>query len=102
MSEIRNLLLNQYVLVRTYSAGVFVGTLVKCEGTEIEMKDTRRIWAWKGAMCLSDIAQDGVSKPLECKFSQEINQIILTNVIEISKVTLKAKQSIAAVPIWKE
>ena len=33
-----------YVIVRTYSAGVFAGTLVRREGKEVELKDARRLW----------------------------------------------------------
>ena len=38
-----------YVIVRTYSAGCFAGTLVSRKGKEVEMKDARRLWYWKGS-----------------------------------------------------
>ena len=46
----------KHVLVRTYSAGVHFGELVKREGQDIELRNARHIWAWKGANTLSDIA----------------------------------------------
>lgn len=89
-----------YVLVRTYSAGVHVGYLKSRDGKEVELRRSRRIWYWKGASCLSQIASEGVSKPEECKFSEETD-ILLTEAIEVIQVTEKAQLSIAKVAIWK-
>lgn len=33
-------------IVRTYSAGVFFGEIVKRKGEEVEMRNARRIWYW--------------------------------------------------------
>ena len=38
-----------YVMVRTYSAGVFAGELVSRKGQEVILKNARRIWYWAGA-----------------------------------------------------
>lgn len=100
MNKIDSLLVNQYVIVRTYSAGVFAGTLITKEGSEVELKDARRIWYWEGAASLSELAEEGTYKPDQCKFPTEVKQVILLNVIEILKVSDKARQSIADVPIW--
>lgn len=101
MTNINELLINEYVIVRTYSAGVFAGTLIKKEGNEVEMKDARRLWYWKGAASLSQLAEEGVKYPDECKFPQEVKQVILINVIEILKVSKVAEESIKSVPEWK-
>jgi len=89
-----------YVIVRTYSAGVFAGNLVSRNGKEGVLRNARRIWYWVGAASLSQLAVDGTSKPDECKFPCEVEKIILTEIIEILSVTEKAKASIAAVPVW--
>lgn len=91
-----------YVIVRTYSAGVFAGFLVKREGKEAELKDARRIWQWFGAASLSQLAESGTSKPNECKFPETVSKVILTEVIEILSVTEKAKKIIESVPVWKQ
>lgn len=101
MTTINELLLNEYVIVRTYSAGVFAGTLIKKEDDQVEMHNARRIWYWEGAASLSQLAIDGTSKPNECKFPEAVPQVILLGVIEILKVTEKAKSSIEGVPVWK-
>jgi hypothetical protein len=92
----------KYVIVRTYSAGVFAGYLVSRKGQEVKMKNARRLWYWKGASSLSQLAQEGVKYPLECKFPVEMDEVDLTQAIEIIQVTQKAKESIAAVPVWKQ
>ena len=98
---IDNVLLNEYVMVRTYSAGVFAGTLVKKEGTEVELSNARRIWYWEGAASLSQLAEEGTSLPDKCKFPVEVTQVLLSGVIEILKISDNAKISIKTVPIWK-
>ncbi len=99
---INELFLNQYVIVRTYSAGVFAGTLVKKEGAEVEMHNARRLWYWDGAASLSQLAEEGVKKPENCKFPQEVEQVVLLGVVEILKVSEAAKKSIDGVEIWKQ
>ena len=93
---------NRYVIVRTYSAGVFAGTLESRNGQEVVLSNARRIWYWKGAASLSQLAVDGTSNPGGCKFPVEVPRVELLQVIEILDVTKKAKASIAAVPVWKQ
>ncbi|CAB4132605.1 hypothetical protein UFOVP255_35 [uncultured Caudovirales phage] len=92
---------NPYVIVRTYSAGVFAGNLLSREAREVTLTNARRIWYWAGAASLSQLAMEGTSKPAECKFPCEVDQVLLLEAIEILSVTEKARQSIKQVPIWK-
>ncbi len=95
----------KYVLVRTYSMGVFAGTL-DAESTETKkiLTNARRIWYWAGAASLSQLAMEGTTKPKECKFPQEVDRVELTspNGFEVLDVTDKARESIASVPVWKQ
>lgn len=90
----------RYVIVRTYSAGVFAGTLVSRKGKEVVLSGVRRIWYWKGAASLSQLAVSGTSDPAGCKFPAEVSQIELTEAIEILDVTEAARASIASVTPW--
>ena len=90
----------EYFIVRTYSAGVFAGGIVKREGKEVVMKNARRLWYWSGAASLSQLAMEGIQDPKNCKFPCEVEQIILTEAIEILTCTEKAKKSIAEVIVW--
>lgn len=92
----------KYVIVRTYSAGVFAGYLEARNGKEVTLSNARRIWYWVGAASLSQLAMEGTSKPTQCKFPIEVSSIDLTEAIEIINTTEKAKISIQGVPIWKE
>lgn len=91
-----------YAIVRTYSAGVFAGYVVSKNGKEVIMKDARRLWYWKGASSLSELAMHGVTCPAECKFPCEVDSVILTEAIEILPCTKKAKKCIQSVPEWKQ
>jgi hypothetical protein len=90
-----------YVIVRTYSAGVFAGYLAKRTGQEVTLKQARRIWYWDGAASLSELAVHGASKPAQCKFPVAVESIELLNAIEILECTEKAKVFIDSVPVWK-
>ena len=92
----------KYVIVRTYSAGVFVGELKSRSGQEVVLLNARRLWYWDGAASLSQLAMEGVSKPENCKFPCEVDKVELLQAIEILDVTEKAKVIIKAVPIWKK
>lgn len=73
------------VLIRTYSAGVHVGTLEERNGTEVVLSNARRIWSWSGAFSLSEIATKGLDRK-NSKISCDVPEIILTNAIEIIKI----------------
>lgn len=91
-----------YVICRTYSAGVFAGTLESREGKEVVLTNARRLWYWDGAASLSQLAQSGTSKPKKCKFPTPVDRVTLTEAIEILDVTPEAQKSIEEVPVWQE
>lgn len=92
----------EYVIVRTYSAGVFAGNLVSRKGQEVVLEDARRIWYWAGANSLSELAMKGTSKPNECKFPVAMSKVELMQAIEIIWCTKEAEKSIREVPVWSK
>ena len=90
-----------YVVVRTQNAGVHAGFLKSENNTEVTLTNTRRLWYWKGAATLSQIAGQGISKPGDCKFPASIAEIKLKGVIEIIPCTVTAKSIIQGVSEWK-
>ena len=92
----------KYVICRTYSAGVFAGNLVSRKGQEVVLTGVRRIWFWKGAASLSQLAQEGTSDPNGCKFPQPVDRVELLQSIEILDVTPEAEKSIKGVPVWRQ
>lgn len=91
----------RYVIVRTYSAGVFAGTLLSQDGRRVVLKDARRIWYWSGAASLSQLAMEGTKDPNACKFPRPVGRVELLEAIEIIDVPSEAQKSIEEVPIWE-
>jgi hypothetical protein len=91
----------RYVIVRSERAGVFAGVLVSRIGQEVILKYSRRLWYWKGAASLSELAVTGTSDPKGCKFPVEVPNHEIIGVIEVLDVSDEARKSIASVPIWK-
>lgn len=91
---------DKYVIVRTYSAGVFAGYIESRNKDEVIMTNARMIWYWAGAASLSQLAMEGTKNPEDCRFPCEADRITLLGVIEILETTEKAEKSIKAVPVW--
>ncbi len=90
-----------YVIVRTYTAGVFAGTLEAREGREVRLSGARRLWYWAGAASLSQLSVEGTSRPRDCKFPVPVPEVTLLEAIEILPVSEKPRASIEAVPVWQ-
>lgn len=81
-----------FVIVRTYSAGVHAGELKSREGKEVVLTDAQRIWYWKGANTLHEIALRGVGPG--SKISERVGEIALTEAIEIIAATDEARDNL--------
>lgn len=72
------------VLVRTYSAGVHIGTLIAAQGMECVLKDALRLWKWEGGgLSLSAIAERGINGGRLNRTAE----VYLTNAIEFIPTT---------------
>lgn len=89
------------VIIRGEMSGVFYGTLADRNGREVELTNCRRIWYWDGAASISQLAAEGTKEPDNCKFTVSVNEIIITDAIEIIPCTEEAIKSIEGVGIWK-
>lgn len=94
--------LEKKVIVRGDGSGVFFGTLKAKEGREVKLAGCRRLWYWDGAASISQIAVDGVGKPKNCNFTVAVDEIIITDIIEIIPCTQKAIESVESVSVWKK
>ena len=94
----------EYCIVRTYSAGVFAGYIDRSSmnGKAATVHKARRIWYWAGAATLSQLSVDGTSKPYECKIPCAVDEVLLTEIIEVIPCTEKAQRSILEVSVWTE
>ncbi len=95
---------SNYVIIRSYGAGVFFGELVSKEplGDKliVELRNCRRLWRWSGCS-LSQVATDGYVDINNCKFTVTVDAITVSSVIEIIPCTEKAINRIKSVPEWK-
>jgi hypothetical protein len=73
------------VLIRTYSAGVHIGTLKSREGREVVLLNARRLYSWQGAFTLNAVATQGVSRS-GSRISKPVPEITLLEAIEIIPV----------------
>ena len=85
-----NPFIGRRVLVRTYSAGVHIGTLISADGMECHLKDALRLWRWEGGgLSLSAVATNGIK-------GGRLNrtpEVMLTNCIEFIPTTDSAEAS---------
>lgn len=105
MKAIENLI-GKKVIIRSYGAGIFFGTLNEVEQTEdkftVELLNCRRLWQWYGACSITQLAVDGTKIPNNCKFTITEPSIVVSSVIEIHGCSDKAIKSIENVAEWKK
>ena len=92
--------MSNFVIVRTFSAGVFAGYFESRNGREVVLTAARRLWYWAGAASLSQMAMTGTTSPAECKFPTAVDRVLLLEAIEILDCTEAARISIEGVPVW--
>jgi hypothetical protein len=90
-----------YIIARGSASGVHAGVLVERKGSEVTLRNARRIWYWAGAASLSQLATKGTSRPSDCKFPAPVPGLtIKTDVCEIIECTHEAHKSIEGVAPW--
>lgn len=77
--------LGKVVVVRTYAAGVHVGKVVDKDSDEVMLENARRIWGWRGANTLHELALHGVEKG--SRVSEPVPSIFVKGVIELIPAT---------------
>ena len=95
-------MIGQKVLIRSYAAGVFFGTLVSEQftvaGKIVILGNSRRIHYWEGAASLSQVAQEGI-KSGRVAMVEPAKEIV--NVIETTPLSEAAILNLENQPVWK-
>lgn len=94
MSKSENPFIGQHVVLRTTNAGVHIGTLASISNGEAVVTSARRLWYWKGAFTLSEVATAGVDKK-GTRMAAEVPTMQVNGVIEIIPTTEAARASFA-------
>lgn len=92
---------NKKYIIRCSYSGVFYGEIAKREGQEVTIRNARQLWYWDGANSLMQLANEGVRKPKNCKFTVTIAELVVMDAIEILPCTEAAIANIEAVPEWR-
>ena len=91
--EWKHPMLGRRVIVRTYSAGVHIGTLAEVNpnnAMECKLTDALRLWKWNGGgLSLSAVANNGIKGGR----LNRTGEIVLTNAIEYIQTTEKAEKT---------
>jgi len=82
-----------FVVVRTYSAGVHVGELVERNGKEVILANARRLWRWRGANTLNEVANKGVAEDYT-PLSEPVASVTLTEAVEVLSTTAEARANL--------
>lgn len=85
------------VVVRSPSAGVFMGALKEQKERMVTLLNCRRLWYWDGAFTLSQLATEGVTKPKNCKFSITVDEHLILDACEVIPMTQKAADQIYSI-----
>ena len=93
--------INKYYIVRGDRSGVFFGRINYQDDKEVQMTNARCIWYWCGAASIVELAQNGVKYPDKCKFTVAVEEITITDAIEIIPCTDKSTAIIKAVKEWQ-
>lgn len=96
MLDIETAMIGKHCVVRTYSAGVHIGTVEAKSGTNVILKGARRLWKWNGAFTLSEVATAGISKS-GSRMSVAVEIIELTEAVELIPTTEAARATYEAV-----
>ena len=95
----------EFCIVRTRDAGVFAGFLKDIDKengvVSCRLTNSIRLWRWSGAASISQLSQEGVKNPNDCKFGMVEPEKEVFGVIEVSTCSVKAMKNIQSVPSWK-
>ena len=90
-------------IVRARGSGVWAGEISERNSeTAVTMINARRLWRWSGASSLSELAKSGVYRPQKCLFPVKVDEVYITNVLEIITMTNDAWENIEQVKIWTQ
>ncbi len=89
-----NEMIGKKAIIRTYSAGVWFGTVGQKSGNEVIIKNARRMWRWhtKQSISLSSCSIHGINHD-KSKIAEAVKEVWL-EAIEIISCTNEAIESI--------
>lgn len=94
-----------FVIVRCRDAGVHAGYLAKADAQHITLIDSRRVWHWRGAATLSEVAVYGLNpqKSGGSRIGVKLPKLLLrtSDHCEVIFCTPAGRASIEGQPEWR-
>jgi hypothetical protein len=90
-------MIGKICIIRTFSAGVHIGTVKSIDDKAVVLNNATRIWSWNEANTLSELSQKGGGKAT--RISEPVPEILLTEAIEIIPCAPKASKMLLK-PQW--
>lgn len=88
-----NMMIGEKVIIRTYSAGVWFGTLYQKDRNEVILSNARRMWTWwaKEGVSLSAVAVNGI-KQKDSKIAESVETVWLEaiEIIPCTDISIKS------------
>jgi len=84
----------KHCVVRSYAEGVHIGTVKQVDGKGVLLTGARRLWSWKGAFTLSEVATSGVSK--DSRLAVELPEIYILEAESMIPTTSIARKTFEA------
>lgn len=88
----------KFVIIRTRDAGVHVGFLTQHEGSEVVLAKASRLWRWRGANTLNEVAMRGVDDGYS-RISEQVPSITIVGVCEVIQCSPEAEANLSR-PRW--
>ena len=92
----------RYVLIRSHLAGVFVGELLSRSRDSAKVRDSRRVWYWKGRLAVDTLAHDTLARMGPGDGSQltgPVDQVIGGTILQVIDVPKSAEAAFRAWPV---
>jgi hypothetical protein len=85
-------LIGQFVIVHSVRAGVFVGVLAGLDEDRVSLQGCRKIFRWKGAKTLRELATDGCSLTERTQITDSVPMQLVFECHQVIPCTEKARQ----------
>lgn len=87
----------RHVIIRARDAGVHCGTLKSVEGRHVVLTEASRIWRWRGANTLNELALRGPDRDSYTRISEAVPRVEILDACEILDVVADHERF---APIW--
>lgn len=88
---------SQFVVIRSYAAGVHCGELLRKRDSGgrmvVVLANARRLWRWRGANSLNEVATKGVAEDWT-RLSEPTPEVEISDVLEIHAATPEARANL--------